>query len=294
MLNRTQFPKQLEKGIRTAFMTSFTGYPVVYDQMVTVLPSDASDEDYAWLGDASNIQEWKDELEQGTISEYNFSITNKKYGDKLFIDADLLDDEKYGQVIQKARGLGQAVARFIGKTVTEKLVAGFSTACYDGQYFFSSTHNESGSNQSNTNTSALDATSLKAAMTAFYKTTDDKGNRMGLRPDTIVIPPDLEWTAKTLINGTVVTGTADAPALNTLKGILNIIVDPNLTDTNNWYLMRLSDSPRPLIWQNRMNPQLMGPYYDEEKDGWKFMLKFRGAVGYGRWQSAYGVAVTGA
>lgn len=294
MLVKTDIPKHVTKGVRTNFMVGLKGATPNYTEITSILPSDATSEDYAWLGSTQNIKEWVDELEEGEVNEYNFSVSNKKYGDKLTIDQDAIDDDQYGQLLLRAKGMGAAVARFIDKTIFEKLAAGFTGTGYDGKTFFADDHNESGTNQDNKGSSALSVAALKAAITAMEKFTDDKGDPMGITPTHLIVPPDLRWTAMEILDSQYYPeeGTTTAKlAKNVVQGALKLVVSPYLTDTNNWYLISVSDVVKPLIWQNRLDPQLKGPIYDEDKDISKWTLKFRGAAAYGRWQYAYGATV---
>jgi len=64
-----------------------------------------------------------------------------------------------------------------------------------------------------------------------------------IEPAVLVVPPELEVTAKTLVGSMAypTTGSsspfqANAGTVNPFKGTVDVIVNPYLTDSNDWYL----------------------------------------------------------
>jgi hypothetical protein len=138
--------------------------------------------------------------------------------------------------------MGRAAARTVSRSVTAALENNGNT--YDGQALFSAPHN-------NLLTTALDETQLQVAMTKMRTQTDPNGLRIGLRPQRLLIPVQLEYTARRILNsaqllavpGVAGTGVA-AGAATTLQGNVNVAaglvdytVEDYLTDANNWYLI---------------------------------------------------------
>ncbi len=88
----------------------------------------------------------------------------------------------------------------------------------------------------NRGTDALAASALQAAITAMMKQTNSAGKRLGIRPRYLLLPPDLYWTAVTLLNSTLLPGSQNNDA-NPLQGMLEPIVVPQFTDAKDYYLM---------------------------------------------------------
>lgn len=88
----------------------------------------------------------------------------------------------------------------------------------------------------NRSTDALSAAALQAAITAMLKQTNSAGKRLNLRPRYLLVPPDLLFTALTLVNSTLVPGSANNDA-NVLKGAVEPISVAQFTDPTDWYLI---------------------------------------------------------
>ena len=83
---------------------------------------------------------------------------------------------------------------------------------------------------------ALSSASLQAAITAMMKFQNSAGKVLGTSPRYLLIPPDLLWTARVMLNSALLPGGANND-INVVQGIVEPVVVPQFTDTNNWYLM---------------------------------------------------------
>ena len=133
-----------------------------------------------------------------------------------------------------------------------------------------------------------------AAVTSMMKLRDDSGNALGIKPDTLVVPPDLQWTAMELLESTY-DPNGERMASNVLKGKLQLIVSPYLEDTNNWFLLDTSGAVKPLILQSRVPAEFESLEGKSEtgfmRNTYIYGVRARYNAGYGRWQNAYGANV---
>ena len=95
---------------------------------------------------------------------------------------------------------------------------------------------DSQTSHKNRGTDALAAPALQTAMTQMMKQTNSAGKRLGLKPRYLLLPPDLYWTAVTILNSTLLPGSQNNDA-NPLQGMLEPIVVPQFSDANDYYLM---------------------------------------------------------
>ena len=95
---------------------------------------------------------------------------------------------------------------------------------------------DSQTSHKNRGTAALAASALQAAITQMMKQTNSAGKRLGLKPRYLLLPPDLYWTAVTILNSTLLPGSQNNDA-NPLQGMLEPIVVPQFSDTKDYYLM---------------------------------------------------------
>lgn len=311
MLTKSDIPKSLVSGIRTEFMKSYIETSVEWQKVATIIPSTKSEETYAWLGQTPKMREWKDERIPKGLSEYSFTIKNRKWEASLAIDREAIEDEQYGQIMIRAKDLGAEAKRHPEELVFSLLQDGFSTtgatgdiagkniAAYDGKSFFATDHTFVGgeytTNQSNRGTSALASGSLQAVLTAMRKFKDDRGRIAGVVPTDLVVPADLEWTARELLNSAYFPeeGTTTTKlATNVMKGILNLIVSPYLTDTNNWFVLANNRVVKPIIFQMRTPEEFNALEGDSEHafktDEYLYGIRSRYNVGFGDWRFAYG------
>jgi hypothetical protein len=88
----------------------------------------------------------------------------------------------------------------------------------------------------NRSTAALSSTALQAAITSMMKQTNSASKRLNLRPRYLLVPPDLLFTALTLVNSTLVPGSTNNDA-NVLKGAVEPISVAQFADPTDWYLV---------------------------------------------------------
>ncbi|HET7767703.1 MAG TPA: Mu-like prophage major head subunit gpT family protein, partial [Chloroflexota bacterium] len=88
----------------------------------------------------------------------------------------------------------------------------------------------------NRGTAVLSSTALQAAITSMMKQTDTAGKRLNLKPKYLLVPADLLFTALTIVNSTLVPGSANNDA-NVLQGAVEPIPVAQFTDATDWYLI---------------------------------------------------------
>jgi len=322
MLVRSDIPKLLTAGMKTEFMGAFGKATADYTAIASTIKSGKNQETYPWLGTTPKMREWKDERMPKGLSEYNFSIINYDWEASIAVDRNSVEDEQYGQIMIRVRELAVEAKRFYDElafgliaqgnsTTGTGYFAGKSISCYDGAEFFKTDHSEGSSgSQSNYGTTALGVSSLQTAITAMRKFKDDQGKPCHISPNLLVIPPDLEFTARELLNSTyypettTVRNEADSEnvggatklATNVLRGIVNLLVSPYLTDTNNWFLVDTSRTVKPIILQMRKTPIFSSLIKGTESSFMRKQLYYgvdwRGFAAFGDWRTAYGAFVS--
>ena len=160
----------------------------------------------------------------------------------------MADDDRYGLIAKMAAALGRSA-----RETRELHHAGFvnsNPTGPDGVALFATNHPiyKAGGVQSNRLgvTSDLDVVSLQLALTAMRKWKSPEGHLVRLRPDKLVVPPELEWRASELLSGTMRADTAN----NTTNAFRNrdgeasfskFRVWDYLTDPLKWYVWAETD-----------------------------------------------------
>lgn len=174
-----------------------------------------------------------------------------------------------------------AEQRLVAKTIAGLIEAGTSGNRYDGVPFFSKTHpcnfakSEFGT-FSNYQDSAKDVASIAsisteiALMRAAVK--DENGDKLGVNPDTILVPTEKFEAVKNLLAQSLILDTS-AGVSNPYQGKLNVVEVKEFTDVNDWYLVDsslIAQGVTPWIALRYVVPQSLGlRNYDESSDFFK-------------------------
>jgi phage major head subunit gpT-like protein len=286
----------LAKGLLTNFFEGYNSVETHWQEVATKVPSTARSENYAWIGSIPRLRKMRGERIPKKLLEHTYTITNEEYEASIEVNHADIKDDQTGQYGIQAKSIGESAKAFPDELVFETLLpGGFTSLCYDGQYFFDTDHpiGETGATQSNKLTVALDATNFQTARTMLRKMKDDFGRpTMNRNMDLlIVVPADLEATAETIFEALVNSN----GSTNTLKGKARILVADWLADTNNWYLLNVAGIIKPFVVQER---EFIPFEALEEGSESNFMRKknyygtyWRGNAGYGLYQKAVGSLV---
>lgn len=240
--------RQMLPGLRTEFMKQYKGVPVNYDQVTLVVPSKHLSEDYGWLGQLPSLREFGAERIPKGLSEYKYTIKNKKWEASVRVDNDVFRFEQYGQAKALVGGLGATIPKGKNKLVWDMFKSAATTLCYDGQYMIDTDHSEGNSGtQSNKLTGALTSTTFNAARTLMRRFKDDNGELTGHGYGRLMlmVPQELEGTADAIVTFPTLTSGASNPDYKKAS----VFVNPYLTDANDWFLIDLDAPVPPIILQ---------------------------------------------
>jgi phage major head subunit gpT-like protein len=295
--------RHLRLGLKTVYDQTFfeRAKTALWPKLCIDVPSDSDYETYGWLGSIPAMREWKGQRVIRSVEEYGFTIYNKKFELTIGVDGDTLRREKYGKVRPRVVNMGVKAADHKDGLMTDLLTNGFTTACYDGHYFFADNHSSGSSgSQSNKGTAALDGDALKAGMTAMSLIVDDQGENMGITADTIVYGPMLQFTVMELIKAqrriaAGGTSLSVVPDVNVLMGLLNPVMLPRMGTSLNWYLADTSKGALPLIMQIEREAEFDALEGSSEhafkNDEYLYGINASHNAGYGIWQLMYGAVV---
>ncbi len=280
---------------KTAFDDAFQAERGTWQRLATVVPSTMNTEDYGWISQVPAMREWVDERTIKSLSEYEYSIRNKRWESTIAVDREVLEDEKHGQVRIQIESMAEAASLHYDNLIYALIRD--NGLCYDGKAFFANDHPQGDGNTfDNLGAGALTSANLKAALTVGRRIEMDNGEPMMVAYDTLVVPPELEWTGRELLSSGFypdqITG-AQKLADNVLKGTLGLIVAPRLTSAVEWYLFDCSHPVKPFILQQRVAPafQALDDAEASEtaflRDQYLYGVRARHNAGYGLPQYGY-------
>lgn len=86
------------------------------------------------------LTEWIGDRTLTAIQSHGYSIVNKDWASGVEIKKTDIEDDNVGVYSPLIEELGRAAAEKPDELVFGALKAGFTTVCYDGQYFFDTDH----------------------------------------------------------------------------------------------------------------------------------------------------------
>jgi phage major head subunit gpT-like protein len=143
----------------------------------TEIASNREVEEMAWLGQVPVMRRWIGGRKETTLNKYSLTVRNYPYEATLPISIDDLRRDKVGVIRKRISDLGTRTVThwntLVGNWVTNG-EAGTNALAYDGQFFFDTDHNESGTSQSNDLT-ATEVPSANVSTTSTLTTTEAAG-----------------------------------------------------------------------------------------------------------------------
>lgn len=228
---------------------------------------------------------------------FESTFTHKEYAKGVSIERKLVDDQRTGQILRKAQSLGHSFGTTRAVHASSILNNAFSTSVVggDAKPLCSTTHptnSVDSTSISNAGTTAFSYAAVVSTLLAGVDMNDDRGQPMPSIFDTIYIPTALQATAFEIVEAIGKPGGANNDANFIASQGLRVVVDPYLTDANNWFMIDSAQAKMHALWFNRIAPQIT---LDPSSD-FNLIAKYRGYMRYSfgwddfRW--IYGHAVT--
>lgn len=292
----SNFGKLLAPGLRKIFFETYGEVPEQFSKVYKINKSTkAKETDYGlgafsdWEKRATNLSEVAyDTLSPGLEREYVHSAFTKGF----MIERELYDDEQYRQINKFPAAMARAGRAFVEKEAAKPFHNGVNpfAPIFDAKPLFADDHPlvDSTGTGSNVGTGALNDANLKIALQQMRETVDEAGNLITCSPKKLIVPPALEYTAKTLMQSMGIVG-SDFNDANVVKGALDVIVYDYIGETAGgsdvaWYLMDPSIAELNFFW--RIKPEFK---WDEDFD--TFVAKYRGymrfSYGVSDWRGIY-------
>ena len=129
---------------------------------------------------------------------------------------------------------------------------------------------------------ALQISALRTAVASYRKLTDPDGNPLGITPQLLLVPPELEMTAEELMGSSVlITGeSATRGNVNVFAGRYRVVSSAYLTSGTTWWLMA-SPAELPAMEVAFLNGQRLPTVQQAEADFNMLGIQVRGHFSYG-------------
>lgn len=287
----------LFRGFSASFTKGFDGAPSDYAKVAMTVPSQTREQNYGWLRQLPKMREWLGDRVVHSLVADGFKIVNRKFELTISVARDDISDDQYGIFGRLFEDMGRSAREQPDELVFGLLANGFSTQCYDGQYFFDSDHPVIGDNGETVSVSNVQAgtgpawylmdtsralkpvlfqerekplfqrqddeshpnvfsrdeflygirarhnvgfglwqlayaskaeltpESYAAARLAMQTMRGDEGRLLGIRPDTLVVPSELEGAARKIVSNSL----TESGGTNEWAGTATPIVTPWLS-----------------------------------------------------------------
>jgi phage major head subunit gpT-like protein len=130
----------LSQGYNASFQVGLMHRPPMWQEAAMLVPSVSSENVYDWLKDTFKIREWMGDRNKQNIATADYVVKNRKFEGTIGVNRDKVGDNQYGSYNKRFEQMGQRVSTFPDSLVFQLMKAGFSTNCWDGQYFFDVDH----------------------------------------------------------------------------------------------------------------------------------------------------------
>jgi len=288
--------------------------PSWVDGVSNLFQSNQALEEYPFLGFTPMMREWLGGRNPKALSANSVTIINKHFESTLPIAVKDLRRDKTGQLKIRIQEHVQEGVRHWEDLLSDFILAAPSTACYDGSYFFDTTHSE-GSSGTQSNDLSVDISALAAAVhgsttdpsieemqqsiiqgiAAILSFKDDQGRprNSSARRFLVVVGTAALWQKAVAATSTLLSA---AVALNLnpngMQGMqVDVELNPRLSTWTASFAVFRTDSPiKALIRQSETDPniEVLGEGSDHTFKHKEILIgvdAWRNA-GYGVWQNS--------
>jgi phage major head subunit gpT-like protein len=275
--------------------------------------SDQASEQYPWLTSTPALREWVGGRNAKGFTENSITIANKHFEGTLSVQKKDLRRDKFDMIrIRIAEQVRRAMAH--PASMLSTLIANGATGtCYDGQYFFSTSHAQGSSGtQSNSITATLSGLpvikggtttapsvedmqmGIGAAIQAITTFKDDAGEPMNEDASSflVMVPPTFMQVGLQAV-ATPNQVAASQTALSELQRDFGISVAVNArlgAWTTKFAVFRTDSYIKPFIFQREtqynISAKAEGSDYEHDNDAHEYGIDYWGNVAYGLWQNA--------
>ena len=247
MITSAAFAKALWPGINEWYGRAYDEHQEEYSALFNMKTSNrAYEEDVGTTGfglaqvKAEGQPLSYDDESQAFITRYSHVV----YALGFVITREIYEDDQYDVVGQRRAESLAFSMRQTKETVAANVYNRAFNSSYtggDGLELCSTAHlNFAGGTWANELTTAADLSesALEQACIDISKYTNDRGLKIAVMPETLIIPSDLMFEAERILKTTQRVGTADNDlnALNSMGKFRSIVVNHYLTDTDAWFI----------------------------------------------------------
>ncbi|MBC41412.1 MAG: hypothetical protein CML19_04160 [Pusillimonas sp.] len=296
-ISRSQLAKELEPGLNALFGLEYDRYDAEHAEIFDEESSDRAFEEDVMLSGFSTAPV---KSEGGSVDfddaqeTYTARYTHETIALAFSITEEAVEDNLYDRLASRytralARSMSQTKQIKAAAVLNNAFTAGAS-AIGDGVALCASTHPTINGNQSNILAVAADLneTSLEQLLINVAGAQDERGLKVAIRGQKLIIPKELQFVAERLLNSNLRPGTADNDVNATKSmGMLpeGAVVNHFLTDTDAFFIK--TDCPNGFKLFNR-TPLRTAMEGDFDTGNMRYKARERYSFGVSDWRCVFG------
>lgn len=237
--------REIYSSFNTVFNKTYEETTALYPKIAMEVPSEALDENYAWLGAMPGMREWIGDREIRNIMAHTYTIRNKLFEETVSVSRSDVEDDRIGVYKPMVQGLAESAKKLPDKLVFSLLPRAFEELGYDKVPFVSDKHplGTSQKKQTNKGTDKLTPTSYGAARSAMMSLFDDAEEPLYIVPDLLVVSPQNEAAARRIAYAEEINHET-----NIYKGTADVLIAPELMrHPDMWFLLCTNRVIKPLF-----------------------------------------------
>ena len=306
LVNASEILELTKIGLREIYFQELDAPGQNYTNLFDVQTSDKALEQFFNMAGFGPVSQWDSDGQpmnwDAPIMGDRYTWTHQDYAMAWAVSHKAIRDDLYqkmGKELVSAAAL--STRHTIEQTCINVFNDGFTATGYDSKVFFANDHPrlDGGASSNLLSAVALSESAIETALIQIKNAKNERGQPVVYSPQVLLIPPDLEFTAKkilgigstvrSVVNDTVTSGTAvvGGTVPNHLDGIIpQVIVSPYLTATGK-YFIGCAPNQRftKFFWREK-------PTYDAWKDfetkGIANSVNFAFSVGYTNYKGWFG------
>lgn len=111
-----------------------------WKKIAKLVTSSGKSNTYEWLSQFPAFREWVGARLHKVFKENGYNVPNRKFETTVDVKVEDWEDDNIGQYGTLAEGAGQSASDLMNDLVFQLVGLGFTTLCYDGQFFFDTDH----------------------------------------------------------------------------------------------------------------------------------------------------------
>ncbi|MGY3807861.1 Mu-like prophage major head subunit gpT family protein [Aeromonas veronii] len=127
-------------GFKKNFEDAKGEAPAQYTKIATVIKSTTKSNTYGWLGKFPSLRKWVGDRVIESMKTHGYQIVNEDFEATVGVDRNDIEDDELGIYAPMFAEMGRSAGIHPDELCFGLLGAGFTTPCYDGQYFFDTDH----------------------------------------------------------------------------------------------------------------------------------------------------------